>query len=377
MWWKRALLASALAALGCNTGPPAQKTTPHAARTTAMREAGARPAATKPPPVAEDGTIYAESEQMGTRVSFKIWLGTRDPIEARAAIEAATAEIERIEDIMSEWRPQSEISRFNRAAGTAVKLSPELFAVLQRSREVSAVTDGSFDVTFHAVGQLWSFKEGSTPPTAAAIEEKLGLVDWQKLVLDAEAGTGQLEEPGMMIGLGAIAKGYAVDRAAALLRARGFADHIIEAGGDTFVSGRKGEKSWMVGVQNPDGPGTVAALRARDEAVVTSGDYQRFLEHEGKRYSHILDPKTGWPCERAAAPKSVTVIAPNATDADAYATAVSVMGVDKGMALVESDERLEAVIITRSGETRFSSGLAGRLVLAPPDGGGAEAPGSG
>jgi thiamine biosynthesis lipoprotein len=311
---------------------------------------------------------------MGTRVSFKIWLGTRDAIEARAAIEAATAEIERIEDIMSEWRPQSEISRFNRAAGTTVRLSPEFFEVLRRGREVSEATDGSFDVTFHAVGQLWSFKEGSTPPTAAAIEEKLALVGWQRLVLDAEAGTGRLETPGMMIGLGAIAKGYAVDRAAALLRERGFTDHIIEAGGDTFVSGSKGEKSWMVGVQNPDGPGTVGALPARDEAVVTSGDYQRFLEHEGKRYSHILDPKTGWPRERSAAPKSVTLVAPNTTDADAFATAVSVMGAAKGMALVESHKEIEAVIITRDGEIRISSGLAGRLVLAAPDQSGAETP---
>jgi thiamine biosynthesis lipoprotein len=327
--------------------------------------------------VAKDGTVYAESEQMGTRVSFKIWLGTSDAVEAQAAIEAATAEIERIEDIMSEWRSHSEISRFNRAAGTTVKLGPELFEVLRRSREVSEATDGCFDVTFHAVGQLWSFKAGSTPPTAAAIEEKLALVGWQKLVLDADAGTGRLEEPGMMIGLGAIAKGYAVDRASALLRARGFANHIIEAGGDTFVSGSKGEKSWTVGVQNPDGPGTVGALPARDEAVVTSGDYQRFLEHEGKRYSHILDPKTGWPRERAAAPKSVTLVASNATDADAYATAVSVMGADEGMALVESRKDLEAVIITREGQIRFSSGLTGRLVLAAPDRSGAKAPGPG
>jgi thiamine biosynthesis lipoprotein len=242
---------------------------------------------------------------------------------------------------------------------------------------VSAATDGCFDVTFHAVGQLWSFKEGSTPPTAAAIEQKLALVGWQKLVLDAEAGTGRLEQPGMMIGLGAIAKGYAVDRAAALLRARGFTDHIIEAGGDTFVSGSKGEKSWMVGVQNPDGPGTVGALPARDEAVVTSGDYQRFLEHGGKRYSHILDPKTGWPRERTHAPKSVTLVAANATDADAYATAVSVMGAEQGMALVESHESLEAVIITRAGEIRFSSGLAGRVKLAAPDESGAITPAPG
>jgi thiamine biosynthesis lipoprotein len=360
--------------LACNSSPSTHETAPHAARTTDQRKPGAEPEDARPPPVGPDGTVYAESEQMGTRVSVKIWLGAREAVEARAAIEAATAEIERIEDIMSEWREQSELSRFNRAAGTEVKLSPELFEVLRRAREVSAATDGSFDVTFHAVGQLWSFKEGSTVPDAAAIEKKLALVGWQKLVLDAEARTGRLEKPGMMIGLGAIAKGYAIDRAAALLRARGFADHIIEAGGDTFVSGSKGPKSWMVGVQNPDGPGTVGAIPVRDEAVVTSGDYQRFLKHDGKRYSHILDPKTGWPRERAASPKSVTLVAPNATDADAYATAVSVMGADEGMALVESKEALEAVIITRDGGITSSSGLADRLVLAAPDQSGARTP---
>jgi FAD:protein FMN transferase len=320
------------------------------------------------PPVRKDGTIFAASELMGTSVTVNVWLDPgREPGEAGAAIQAAFDEIARIEAMMSEWKPHSELTRFNEAAGgPPMKLSPELFTVLQRSREISDATDGTFDVTFHAVGSLWRFEAGARPPERAVIEAHRHLIDWRKLELDAASRSGRLATAGMKVGLGAIAKGYAVDRASELLRARGFHNHVVEGGGDTYVSGTKAGKPWMVGVQDPDGKGVVGALPSTDTSVVTSGDYQRYLEFEGKRYAHIFDPRTGYPLESSKSAKSVTLVAANATDADAYATAVTVMGPTAGMAFVEAHPGLlDAVIITRDDEVLVSSGLRERFVWAP------------
>jgi len=318
------------------------------------------------PPVRKDGTIYAESHQMGTRFSVNVYVGEKSAADAGAAIEAVAAEIERLEEIMSEWRPSSELSQFNRGAGGPLRpLSPELFEILKRSKEIAEISGGAFDPTFYSVGQLWRFDPGSRPPSPEAVAEKLPLVDWRKIELDPRDQSGRLALPGMMVGLGAIAKGYAVDRASRLLSDRGFPDHIVEGGGDTYVSGTKGGKTWMVGLQRPDGPGSTAAIPARDRAVVTSGDYQRFFEYEGVRYAHIFDPRTGLPVPEERSCKSVTVLAANATDADAYATAVAVMGAEQGMRFIESRPELDAVIITRDGEVQVSPALRSSLVFPP------------
>lgn len=319
------------------------------------------------PPVRKDGTIYAETQQMGTRVSINVHVGERAPAEAGAAIEAAFAEIERVEQIMSEWRPSSELSQLNDGAGGPLRpLSVDLFDILQRSKEIAQATGGAFDPTFYSVGQLWKYDPGSRPPTREAILEKLPLVDWRSIELDPATRSGRLAKPGMKMGLGAIAKGYAVDRASTILRERGFPDHIVEGGGDTFVSGTKAGKTWMVGIQRPDGPGSIAAIPARDRAVVTSGDYQRFIEFEGVRYSHILDPRTGFPVPEDRSLQSITILAPNATDGDAYATAVAVMGVDAGLEFIASHPGLDAALITRTGELRVTPELA-KILVYPQD----------
>ena len=361
-----ATLTAALA-LACGPAAPAPTPTPVPVPAPA---ASAEPTAPQrpPPPVRKDGTIYAETEQMGTRVSINVWVGENSPAQAGAAIEAAFAEIERIEQIMSEWRPSSELSQLNdNAGGPARPLSPELFEVLQRSKVIAEATDGAFDPTFHAVGQLWHFERGARPPAPERIAEKLALVGWQDIELDPNTGVGRLARPGMKIGLGAIAKGYAVDRASQILLQHGFAHHIVEGGGDTYVSGSKGGASWKVGIQRPDRAGSLAAIPATDRAIVTSGGYQRFLEVDGKRYAHILDPRTGWPLDESASAQSVTLVAANATDADAYATAVAVMGPEKGMAFVEAHPELEAVLVTRSGELLVSQDLRPILVLPPAE----------
>jgi thiamine biosynthesis lipoprotein len=314
--------------------------------------------------VREDGTIFAETELMGTRVSINLWVGSQaNALAARDAITDAINEMARIEDIASEWRATSDLTRVNEANGAPVEVPPELLEILTRAAAVSADTSGLFDVSFHAVGQLWRFEPGAKPPTSERIAEHLPSVDWRSIELDPNAGTVRLAKPGMKIGLGAIAKGYAVDRASALLLARGFTNHIVEAGGDTQVSGKKGDKFWRVGVQDPhQTAGRIGHIAARDEAVVTSGNYARFFEWEGVHYTHILDPRTGWPIPADRSPKSVTLVAKNATDADAYCTAVSVMEPAEGLAFVESHAQLEAVIIGPDDTLYVSNGLRDRFV---------------
>lgn len=352
-------------ALACNdTEVDDRHRTPPAAPTTPTPPPQPEPEA---PPVRKDGTIFGESELMGTRVTINVWLDPRrDAAEAGAAMNAALAEMARIEEIMSEWRSTSELSQLNaRAGGAPMAVSPELFEVLSASRRIAEETGGAFDPTFHGVGQLWSFQQGARPPSRQTVAEKLPLVDWRELHVDDTARTVRLGKPGMMLGLGAIAKGYAVDRASAVLAQAGFTNHVVEAGGDTYAAGTKGGKKWNVGVQKPGERGVVGIIPASDEAIVTSGDYQRFFEHEGRRYGHILDPRTGWPLEHDASPRSVTLVASNATDADAYCTAVTVMGATEGMAFVERHPRLEAVIIDHDGTLLVSSGLKDRLVRTP------------
>lgn len=360
--------------LACDAAPPAPSTPAPAPAATATPPQPAAPEPTPAPakaagapPVRKDGTIYAESALMGTHFSINLWLEPeRTAAEAGVAIQAAFDEIARIEHITSEWMSDSEVTRFNDAAGgEAMRLSPELFAVLLRSREISERTGGTLDVTFYGVGQLWHFEPGSKPPPDADVQAKRALVDWRGLELDPATRSGRLSKPGMKVGLGAIAKGYAVDRASALLVGRGFANHVVEGGGDTYAAGTKGGKPWMVGVQNPTDKGVVGALPSSDISVVTSGDYERFFEYGGKRYAHILDPKTGYPLEHDKSFASITVVAANAMDADAYATAVAVMGPAKGMAFVEQEPDIEAILITHAGEVQISSGLVHRFVAAP------------
>ncbi len=386
----RGLVLAGLAAAACGGGAGAR---PEGAAAKAMPEArsGDEASATtrenvsageEAPPVRRDGTVYAETELMGTRVSMNVYVGPEaskgQAAAAGQAIRAAFDEIDRLERILSEWMPDSALSRLNRAAAApmeqGVAVPRELVDVLLRARTISDATGGAFDVTFHGVGALWSFRPGATPPPEDEIRERVKLVDYRGVEVDPAARTVRLARPGMKIGLGAIAKGYAVDRASQVLRQRGFGDHIVEAGGDTYVSGTKGGRTWMVGVQDPNGQGPVGVLPVQDRAVVTSGDYQRFFEYRGKRYAHIIDPRTGWPVAREDAPRSVTVVASNATDADAFCTAVAVMGTREGLAFVERTPEIDAVILEMDGNVRVSGGLQGVYRPVPHRGATASAP---
>ncbi|MCA9561278.1 MAG: FAD:protein FMN transferase, partial [Myxococcales bacterium] len=267
---------------------------------------------------------------------------------------AAFAEVARVEAVMSEWRPSSEVSRLNAAGGAPVTVSAELFELLQRARDLGDRSGGAFDVTWAALRGVWDFDAGRVPaPDAVAAAQ--ARIDYRRLTLDPAARTATLPA-GMAVGLGGIAKGYGIDRAAAVLRARGFTAFLVDGGGDLYVAGEKAPgQPWTVGVQHPRRRDELmVALPVRDAAVVTSGDYERYFEAGGRRYHHIIDPRTGMPAERSVA---VTVRAADATFADALATALFVMGPEAGIALAEALPGVDAAVLAADGRVVATPGL--------------------
>lgn len=300
---------------------------------------------------------YSDQQQkMGTRIEIQLW--HEDEATARRLIAAGMAEFDRIEAEMSTYREESPISRVNRLAATeAVPAPPELFSVVQRSLELSARSDGAFDITFDSVGYLYDFRR-RLRPDAKEIDAKLGLVDWRHVVLDPEQGTIRFTTPGTRINLGGIAKGYSCERVIALLRAAGVRHAMANAGGDTRLLGDRAGRPWVVGIRDPDSEDRwLTRLALADEAISTSGDYERYFEEEGVRYHHILNPDTG---HSAAGVRSVTIVGPDATVTDGLSTTLFVMGTERGLAFIETYEGYEAVIVDDGYRIHFSSGLASR-----------------
>ncbi|HLG56027.1 MAG TPA: FAD:protein FMN transferase [Vicinamibacterales bacterium] len=304
---------------------------------------------------------------MGSEVRLTAW--TADDSAALAAFEAVFNEFDRLDALMSVWKDGSDIERLNRAAGqSAVPVSPEVREVLGMARQASEWTDGKFDVTFGALSGLWKFDQDldGRIPARSDILAKLPLVDYRKLDVNEEAGTAFLMQKGMRAHLGGIGKGCAVERSAAILRGRGLADFMIQSGGDLYVAGRRGERPWRLGIQDPRGPAdrSFATIDLTDSAFSTSGDYERFFMKDGRRYHHIIDPDLGEPVQGT---RSVTIVATRAMLADALSTGVFLLGPEKGMALIERLPGVEGVIVTARNNVMVSSGLAGRLVVkAPP-----------
>ena len=290
---------------------------------------------------------------MGTRVHVEVW--SEDEAAARAGIDAVMAEMDRIEKMMSPMLESSALSRLNREGAThPVAVPRELFEVVRRSLEVSVLSDGAFDVTFASVGRHYDYR-ASRRPDAATISSALPAIDYRHLRLDAAASTIAFAHPGVYVDLGGIAKGYAVDLGIALLRARGFTEMLVNAGGDTRLVGDRHGKPWVIGIRNPDGGDRPAAvLPLENVAVSTSGDYERFFDEGGTRYHHIIDPTTG---DSARAVRSVTIIGDNATWTDALSTTVFVLGAEKGLALVNRLGNVDAVIVDRDGKLRYSDSL--------------------
>jgi thiamine biosynthesis lipoprotein len=270
---------------------------------------------------------------------------------------------------MSIWREGSDVRRVNQAAGAhAVPISPETLAVLRAARQVSEWTEGKFDVTFGALSDVWKFDhdQDDRVPAPEDIRARLPFVNYRTLIVDEEQRTAMLERRGMRMHLGGIGKGYGVDRGAQLLRGSGIDNFMIQAGGDVYISGHRGDRPWRVGIRDPRGPGDrmFAALDLADGTFSTSGDYERFFLKDGRRYHHLLDPDRGEP---ALGCRSVTIVTNLATLADGLSTGVFILGPEKGMALVERLPEVEGVIVTSNNEVLVSSGLKGKLLmLAPP-----------
>ena len=263
--------------------------------------------------------------------------------------------------LMTDWTDTSQVAAIGQRAGEApVPIEPELLNLLVAAQEVSELTRGTFDVTWAGAAGLWDFRaDPPRLPSESQVAAATAKVDYRKLELDVEAGTAYLSAPGMRVGLGAIAKGYAVDRAMGVLENAGFEDYSVNAGGDLAVRGRLAGDLWWVSIRDPrDREGFVAVLPVSNLSVVTSGDYERFFEIDGTRYCHIIDPRTGWPARGA---RSVTVMATRTWWADALATGIFVLGAEEGLALLESLEGVEGLIVDADGELHVSSGLAAPL----------------
>ncbi len=290
------------------------------------------------------------------------------PAERPEAFDAVFAIFQHVDATMSEWRAGSPLAELNRAAGhNAVAVPDDLRALLVRSVELAALTDGAFEPTWAALWGLWDFKAKEPAlPDAAVLQAATRLIDYRGLVIDDKAGTARLARAGMKVGLGGIAKGWALDRAAAMLRARGITSFLLSAGGQVYAGGTKGAAPWKVGVRDPrGGPDEFfAVIEVKDASVSTSGDYERFFEKGGVRYHHILDPKTGQPSRGL---RSATVVTADATLADALSTAVMVLGRERGLALIERLSGVEALVVDDLGRVGATSGLTTTLhVLRAP-----------
>jgi thiamine biosynthesis lipoprotein len=267
-----------------------------------------------------------------------------------------------VDTTMSEWKPTSPLSAVNRAAGgDAVAVPDDLRALIRRCGEVAQRTDGAFDVTWAALWGLWDFNAiEPRVPDDEEIAARVALVDHRRVVIDDEAGTVHLPQQGMAIGLGGIAKGHALDVAAQALRDHGIDSFMISAAGQMMLGGRRGDRLWRVGVRDPRGGPRdyVVFLELTDVSVSTSGDYERYFVLDGVRHHHILDPRTG---RSSRGVRSATVVSADATLADALSTSLMILGIERGLAVAEAWEGVEALMIDGGGSVHVTSGLRDRV----------------
>jgi thiamine biosynthesis lipoprotein len=282
---------------------------------------------------------------MGTL--FRITLYAPDQDTAHAGFRAAFARVGELDEILSDYKPNSELMRLCRVeAGRPVRVSSELFTVLAASQDLASQTDGAFDVTLGPVIRLWrQARKEKRLPARVEIAAALGRCGYKKLKLDAGTQTVSLASPEMLLDLGGIAKGYAADEALRVLRTHGLPRALVAASGDLSIGDAPPSKhGWRVGVDSLDAPSSnfTRVLTLNNAAVSTSGDSEQFVEFNGTRYSHIIDPKTGLGLTSRIA---VTVIAPHGIDSDGLATAVSVLGAERGIEFLRRHEHAAAVIV--------------------------------
>ena len=336
----------------------------------AWADQAAAPAAVKAPqpmanatPLAEsllkenrDGTFSMVRTFMGKEFSF-ITADEMEEAKVKEAFEAGFEEVARLEKLTDSKDATSGMGLINAKAGIEpVVVDPELFDMISRALEVSTITKGAFDITFASLGDLWDFnKVPFTLPKESDIKARLPLVSYANVELDERKSTVFLKKTGVRIGLKGIAQGYAADKAAYVLQRKGLNNFIVSAGGDLMIMGRKKDKNWNVGIQDPFFPDTyLGTLPVSNKAVVTSGDYERGFWINDKYYHHIIDTKTGNPASEC---HQVTIIADYATYADALATGIFVLGPNVGLPLIEKMPGVDAVIIDQQGNVFATSGV--------------------
>ncbi len=292
---------------------------------------------------------------MGSQFVFMV---EASEVQALAAISQSANAVKNLERNLSSWIPSSDISRLNERAGRgAVTVSPETFALLKIAQDISLETLGAFDVTVGAVWDIWPFRNRMAAlPSQELIDEHLKLVDAKSIVFDEASLSVSLPKKGMKVNLGAVGKGYAASIAIETMKSLGIEHAAVSAGGDLYFLGTKNNTPWVVDLEHPRWPGrSLDRFSASNIAVATSGDAKQFIKHSGKRFGHIIDPRTGWPVDTC---QSVTIVTSSSTKADAYATAVYVMGPKEGMNWVESQENTEVLIVDKDGRIYRSSGWA-------------------
>ncbi len=309
---------------------------------------------------AQDSALLAQKKVlklMGCR--FELTAVAQTEQQAWDAINAGIAEIQRIENLISSWDKHSQTSKINFNAGlNPVQVDKELYDLIYRAEKVAQLTEGAFDISFASMDRIWKF-DGSMVemPSREEVNKAKSKINWQDIVLNRKDQTVFLKNKGMRIGFGAIGKGYAANRAKTIMsNMEGINGGLVNASGDLIAWGlNHDKKDWLVNITNPkDKEQALGWLRINGLSVVTSGNYERFVEFEGTRYAHIIDPRTGYPTTGI---KSVTLVGPDAELADALATSVFVLGCEKGLELVNKLERTECLIVTDQDEILTSTNL--------------------
>jgi len=308
--------------------------------------------------------IKEEIYALGTVIQIQIY--DADEEKAKKAIEESEKRVQEIENKMTVNKEKSEVILINENSGiNSVQVSPDTFYVIQKAKKYSDLSGGAFDLTVEPIVKLWGIgTENARVPKQEEIDALLGLVDYNDVLLDESTNQVKLNREGQAIDLGAIAKGYAGDEVKKILKEHGIKTAFVNLGGNVVTLGSKLDGSpWRIGVQNPlDERGKhIAVIEVVDETLVTSGNYERYFIEDGKRYHHIIDPKTGYPAEAGII--SSTIVTNSSIDADALSTSVYVLGLEKGMELIESLENVEAVIVTEDKKIYVTSGLKERFKL--------------
>jgi thiamine biosynthesis lipoprotein len=290
---------------------------------------------------------------MGTNIYVEVWAET--PVQGELALRAVMAEMERINQLMSPYIDTSELSLINAKAGQQpVVISDEMFELLDKSVNISELTKGAFDITFASVGYLYNYKNNQRP-NEATIASLLAAINYKYIKLNKPNKSVVFTHDKVKIDLGGIAKGHAVDNSISLLERMGIMHGLVTAGGDTRLIGDRRGKPWIVGIRDPrDEQKQAVVMPLQDSAMSTSGDYERYFEEDGKRYHHILSPKTG---KSTYDVQSVSIIGPSSTYNDALSTAVFVMGLREGLGMINRIDGYDAVVMDNQRKMHYSNGL--------------------